>query len=87
MFKEKLTGSLLLLVTALIWAVAFVAQSVGMAYIEPFTFSAARSLIGALALLPFVLLIKKNKKTDLRKTLIAALCADSLFLSQPIFSR
>ena len=35
---EKAKGNLLLLLTALIWGSAFVAQSVGMDYIGPFTF-------------------------------------------------
>ncbi len=34
--------SLLLLLTATIWGVAFVSQSVGMDYVGPFTFNAAR---------------------------------------------
>lgn len=33
---------------------AFVAQSVGMDYVQPFTFTAARSLIGGIVLLPFI---------------------------------
>ncbi len=46
--------SALLLLTAAIWGVAFVAQSVGMEYIGPFTFNAARNFIGALVLLPYI---------------------------------
>ena len=41
-------NSLLLLLTATIWGVAFVAQSVSMDYIGGFTFNAVRNLIGAL---------------------------------------
>ena len=47
MKKNTLRHSLLLLLTAAIWGFAFVAQSVGMDYVQPFTFTAARSLIGA----------------------------------------
>lgn len=43
--KNTLRHSLLLLLTAAIWGFAFVAQSVGMDYVQPFTFTAARSLI------------------------------------------
>ncbi len=46
MKKNTLRHSLLLLLTAAIWGFAFVAQSVGMDYVQPFTFTAARSLIG-----------------------------------------
>ena len=38
MKKTQLKNSLLLLLTATIWGVAFVAQSVGMNHVGPFTF-------------------------------------------------
>ena len=38
MNKYQIRNSLLLLLTATIWGVAFVAQSVGMDYVGPFTF-------------------------------------------------
>ncbi|MBQ1351589.1 MAG: DMT family transporter [Oscillospiraceae bacterium] len=44
----------LLLLTAFIWGVAFVAQSVGMDYIKPFTFNAVRCIIGGTVLLPCI---------------------------------
>lgn len=44
--KKYPAAFLLLLLTAAIWGFAFVAQSVGMDYVQPFTFTAARSLIG-----------------------------------------
>ncbi|MBN2090140.1 DMT family transporter [candidate division KSB1 bacterium] len=47
-------ANLLLLLTALIWGFAFVAQRVGMNYIGPFTFNALRFALGALVLLPFI---------------------------------
>lgn len=46
--------SLLLFLTASIWGVAFVAQSVGTKYIGPFTFNAIRTTIGAIVLLPYI---------------------------------
>ena len=49
-----LKNSLLLLLTATIWGVAFVAQSVGMDYVGGFTFNMARSLIGSAVLLPVI---------------------------------
>ena len=79
MNKFVLRQSLLLLLTAAIWGVAFVAQSVGMDYVEPFTFNAVRSIIGGIVLLPCIALLKKvnggqdkaatEKKAD-QKTLI-----------------
>ena len=44
----------LLLLTAVIWGFAFVAQRVGMAYIGPFTFNGLRFALGCLVLLPFL---------------------------------
>ena len=41
-----LKNSLFLLLAAIIWGIAFVAQSVGMEYVGGFTFSAVRSLLG-----------------------------------------
>lgn len=53
---------LLLLLAAFIWGSAFVAQSVGMDFVGPFTFSTVRSIIGSLVLVPVVLLINYNNK-------------------------
>lgn len=57
----QLKNSLLLLLTATIWGVAFVAQSVGMDYVGPFTFNAVRSIIGALVLLPVIRVLDRQK--------------------------
>lgn len=56
----KLRNSLLLLLTATIWGVAFVAQSVGMDYVGPFTFVFARNVIGGLVLLPVIAVLGKS---------------------------
>ena len=57
-------NSLLLLLTATIWGIAFVAQSVSMDYIGGFTFNSIRSLIGSLTLLPVILLLSKPKSAE-----------------------
>lgn len=57
----------LLFVTAFIWGTAFVAQSVGMDHIGPFTFNAVRSLIGGIALLPVILLFNRRKSPAQRQ--------------------
>ena len=41
----RIKNGLMLLLTAFIWGTAVVAQSVGMDYLEPFTFNGVRSLI------------------------------------------
>ena len=58
MYHSQAKGTILLLITALIWGAAFVAQSVGMDYIGPFTFSAARDVIAIIVLIPCCLPIK-----------------------------
>ena len=66
---------MLLMLTALICGIAFIAQSEGMNYVGPFTFNGIRSLIGGLVLVPFVFLFRKLNKeqtpgTQSGKTLI-----------------
>ena len=57
---KEVLGSFLLLITALIWGFAFVAQSKGMDSVGPFTFNSIRSFVGAVALLP-VLIINRSR--------------------------
>ena len=51
---QSLVPSLLLLLTAVIWGAAFVAQRLGMDHVGPWTFGVARNLLGFLALLPVI---------------------------------
>lgn len=77
--KHRTTNNLLLALTALIWGSAFVAQSVGMDYIGPFTFNSIRSIMGGLVLLPVIFMLKRQRKKSgqqepaagNRKTLVA----------------
>lgn len=72
---RKTTGSLLLLLTALIWGAAFVAQRTGMDHVGPFTFQTARSMLGALALVPVIIWQKKRLGRAFRMpTLAGSLC-------------
>lgn len=59
MNKYTLRQSMLLLLTAAIWGVAFVAQSVGKDYVGPFTFNTVRSLLGGIVLIPCIVLLKR----------------------------
>lgn len=64
----KTKNAILLVVTAFIWGTAFVAQSVGMDYLGPFTFNGVRSLIGGIALLPCIWLLGRiNGKNETEK--------------------
>ena len=62
MDKMKIRNSLLLLLTAAIWGVAFVAQSVGMEYVGPLTFNCVRSLLGGLVLIPCIWFLGRLEK-------------------------
>lgn len=72
----------MLLITSLIWGTAFVAQSDGMNYIEPFTYNSLRTLLGGIVLIPVILLFrfldkrsgKKEKKHSLKNTLVGGVC-------------
>ena len=53
----------MLLLTALLWGIAFVAQSVGTEQAGPLTFNGVRTLIGAVSVLPVALFFRrKNEK-------------------------
>ena len=57
----KLKNAILLFITAAIWGVAFVAQSVGMDYVGPLTFNCVRSLMGGVVLIPLCLFMDRRK--------------------------
>jgi drug/metabolite transporter (DMT)-like permease len=58
----KTTGSIMLLLTAIIWGCSFVAQSEAMDYMGPLTFQAARSFVGGAVLVPVLLLAGRGRK-------------------------
>ena len=63
MGRMPLKNALFLFGAALIWGVAFVAQSVGMDYMGPFTFGGIRFLMGSLVLMPFIYLRGRSEKS------------------------
>ncbi|OEU68933.1 MAG: hypothetical protein BA863_11370 [Desulfovibrio sp. S3730MH75] len=64
MQSKNIKADVLLLITAMIWGAAFVAQRVGMDYVGPLTFNAVRFALGALALLPLIHRLDSEKKKD-----------------------
>ncbi|GFI38029.1 DMT family transporter [Lachnospiraceae bacterium 50-23] len=84
----------MLILTAFIWGTAFVAQSVGMDFLEPFTFNGVRSLIGGIVLLPCIFLIRRinarsgeaEKAEGTRKDLVLGgiLCGLLLFAASSL---
>lgn len=61
---HKVRNTILLFLTAFIWGVAFVAQSVSMDYIEPLTFICLRSLIGGSFLIPCIWFLNRGKRQE-----------------------
>ena len=64
MKKMSLKNITMLFLTAFIWGVAFVAQSVGMNYIGPFTFSCVRSILGGIVLIPCIWFLDRLKMKE-----------------------
>ena len=95
MKKISWKSPFLLLLTAVIWGVAFVAQSVGMDYVGGFTFNCARNLIGSAVLVPCIFLLGRLRNsedkaertgvsgTEQRKTLLIGgiCCGVALFIA------
>ncbi len=52
---ERLPGSLLLLITAVIWGSGFATQRLGMEHVQPFTFLSTRFILASLSLLPMII--------------------------------
>ena len=71
MKTHKIRDTIFLFLTAMIWGAAFVAQSVSMDYIGPFTFICLRSVIGGLFLIPVIMVIdniRKKRRSESVKT-------------------
>lgn len=60
MNTRTLQSDALLLLTAIIWGFAFVAQRVGMDYVGPFTFNGIRFALGGFSLFPLLYLNRKQ---------------------------
>lgn len=86
--KKQLQGSLYLVLATLIWGSTFVAQSVGMDYVGPFTFQATRCLLGVLFLLPVIGIadrFKKDGKTFLSRWKNKELWKAGILCGIPLF--
>jgi len=58
----------LLLLTSLIWGLAFVAQRMGMDHVGPFIFNGIRFALGAMVILPFIFLAKSKNDNSNQQT-------------------
>ena len=75
--KTKLKSTILLFLTAIIWGFAFVAQRVGAEFVGAFTFNGVRFMLGAVSLIPVIMLFEKEKidKKILKNNLIPGILA------------
>lgn len=62
--SKKITHSFLLILTALIWGIAFVAQSEGGNAIGPYSFNCIRFFIGGIILMPVIYVLDKKGKSN-----------------------
>jgi len=72
-------SSIMLVLTALIWGVAFVAQSEGMNYVGGFTFICIRYLLGGLVLIPVISFMRryhteKSQAQNTKTGIIGGIC-------------
>ena len=93
MKKKQIRNSLLLVLTALVWGIAFVAQSTGGDAIGPYSFNSIRSIIGSLVLIPVIFLLdrinpsgKRPKTNEEKRTLFLGgfCCGTVLFLASTV---
>lgn len=95
---KKIQSSLILFLTASIWGIAFVAQSIGMDYVGPFTFNAVRSIIGGIILIPCILALnklsqkeniisEKNLKEEKKILLLGGICCGILLCAASNFQQ
>lgn len=96
MKNRNLLGTLLLLLTAMIWGTAFAAQRVGMETIEPITFTAARMCLAAAAVGLTALIVNRTKSRPAsrqkaaltrRNTLLGGICCGFFLASASLFQQ
>ena len=70
--KQQMKGNLILTLTSVIWGIAFVAQSVGMQYVGPFTYQCVRSFVATIVMIPVALIFGSKEKgtAEERKELV-----------------
>ena len=86
--KNRILGTFLLILCTMIWGLAFVAQSVGMDHIGPFTFQAVRCFLAVIGLLPVCVLtdrFKKDGKSFLERWSDKKLWKAGIFCGIPLF--
>lgn len=86
MKSKEIKAVFILLLTAAIWGLAFVAQRVGMDYVGAFTFNGIRFALGSISLLPVIYFFGKKSDSheeekidaDLKTTIKSGMIAGSI---------
>lgn len=95
MKNKAILGTFLLLITAFIWGSAFVAQSVGVGIVKPFTYNGIRCLLAGICLFPVTTIIDEvdihkphyimpGYKRVLSELVSGVICGVVLFLASSI---
>lgn len=80
---KEIKSTIFLLLTAIIWGFAFVAQRVGTEYVQCFTYNGVRYALGAVSLIPVILIFERKKISgkQFKKTLIASIITGSVLFT------
>lgn len=93
MKKQELRSNILLLITAAIWGLAFVAQKVGAEYIGPFAFNGIRFALGGISLIPLLLYFNKTQNQTINNCnkkytfIIAGIITGCVLFLEPLFNK
>lgn len=79
----KITSAFMLVLTAMIWGFAFVAQRVGAESLGAFYFNGIRFALGALSLIPVIFIFEREKfdKAKFKRTLIASVIGGAVLFT------
>ena len=87
--KSSIKSSLLLLLTAVIWGFAFVAQDFGADHLDPFTFGGIRFVMGAVSLIPVILILEReaDDKERMKTTVLSGILAGVILFAAATFQQ
>ena len=80
---KHIKSTAILLLTAIIWGFAFVAQRVGIEYVGNYTFIASRFALGAISLIPIIMIFEKEEKNPakLKRTILFGMVAGAILFT------
>ena len=87
MYAKKLQADVLLLLVAIIWGFAFVAQRLGLELLGPFGFNSLRFLLGALSLLPLLFFFKAPADHSHKRLFVSGLMAGCVLFAGASFQQ